>query len=66
MSCGRSSVWSRKSAQALPMKCLLVLDATVGQNAIAQARQFHDAVGVTGIALTKLDGTARGDRGCDR
>ena len=42
---------------------LLVLDATVGQNAIAQARQFHEAVGVTGIALTKLDGTARGDRG---
>ena len=39
---------------------LLVLDATVGQNAIAQAKQFHQAVGVTGIALTKLDGTARG------
>ena len=39
---------------------LLVLDATVGQNAIAQAKQFHEAVGVTGIALTKLDGTARG------
>jgi fused signal recognition particle receptor len=39
---------------------LLVLDATVGQNALAQARQFHEAVGVTGLALTKLDGTARG------
>ena len=38
-----------------PHEVLLVLDATVGQNAIAQARQFHDAVGVTGIALTKLD-----------
>jgi fused signal recognition particle receptor len=39
---------------------LLVLDATVGQNAIAQAKQFQEAVGVTGIALTKLDGTAKG------
>lgn len=43
-----------------PHEVLLVLDATVGQNALAQARQFHDAIGVTGIALTKLDGTARG------
>jgi len=43
-----------------PHEVLLVLDATVGQNALAQARQFHEAVGVTGIALTKLDGTARG------
>lgn len=43
-----------------PHEVLLVLDATVGQNALSQARQFHDAVGVTGIALTKLDGTARG------
>ena len=43
-----------------PHEVLLVLDATVGQNAIAQAKQFHEAVGVTGIALTKLDGTARG------
>ena len=37
-----------------------VLDATVGQNALSQARQFHQAVGVTGLVLTKLDGTARG------
>ncbi|GKS59924.1 signal recognition particle receptor FtsY [Nitrospira sp.] len=43
-----------------PHEVLLVLDATVGQNAISQATQFHEAVGVTGIALTKLDGTARG------
>jgi len=43
-----------------PHEVLLVLDATVGQNALAQAKQFHEAVGVTGIALTKLDGTARG------
>ncbi len=39
---------------------LLVLDATTGQNGIAQARAFADAVGVTGVALTKLDGTAKG------
>ncbi len=39
---------------------LLVVDATTGQNAIAQARTFTEAVGVTGIVLTKLDGTARG------
>lgn len=43
-----------------PHEVLLVLDATLGQNALAQARQFHEAVGVTGLVLTKLDGTARG------
>jgi fused signal recognition particle receptor len=39
---------------------LLVLDATTGQNGLVQARQFLDAVGVTGVVLTKLDGTAKG------
>ncbi len=39
---------------------LLVLDAGTGQNALMQARQFHEAIGITGIALTKLDGTAKG------
>ena len=39
---------------------LLVLDATTGQNAVNQARQFQEAAGITGIVLTKLDGTARG------
>ena len=39
---------------------LLVLDATTGQNGLAQTRQFTDAVGVTGIVLTKMDGTAKG------
>ena len=39
---------------------LLVLDATTGQNAVSQAREFRNAAGVTGIALTKLDGTAKG------
>lgn len=43
-----------------PHETLLVLDATIGQNAISQARQFIDAVGVNGIVLTKLDGTAKG------
>jgi fused signal recognition particle receptor len=43
-----------------PQEVLLVLDSTNGQNAIAQAREFGNAVGVTGIALTKLDGTAKG------
>ena len=43
-----------------PHEVLLVLDAGTGQNALTQAVQFHDAVGVTGIALTKLDGTAKG------
>jgi len=43
-----------------PHEVLLVLDASVGQNSLSQARQFHQAVGVTGLVLTKLDGTARG------
>ncbi len=49
-----------KAQAGAPHEVLLVLDATNGQNAIAQARQFKDALGVTGIALTKLDGTAKG------
>lgn len=43
-----------------PHETLLVLDATIGQNALAQARTFADAVPITGIVMTKLDGTARG------
>lgn len=43
-----------------PHEILLVLDATVGQNALNQAKQFQEAIGVTGICLTKLDGTAKG------
>jgi fused signal recognition particle receptor len=49
-----------KAAPGAPHEVLLVLDATSGQNAIAQARQFHEALQVTGLALTKLDGTAKG------
>ena len=43
-----------------PAEVLLVLDATTGQNGIQQARVFTEAVDVTGVVLTKLDGTARG------
>ncbi|MGQ0504491.1 MAG: signal recognition particle-docking protein FtsY [Myxococcaceae bacterium] len=49
-----------KALPGAPHEVLLVLDSTNGQNAIAQAKQFHEAVGVTSIALTKLDGTAKG------
>ena len=43
-----------------PHEVMLVLDAGIGQNALNQARRFHEAVGVTGITMTKLDGTAKG------
>ena len=49
-----------KEKPSAPHEVLLVVDATSGQNAINQARIFNEAVGVTGIALTKLDGTAKG------
>jgi fused signal recognition particle receptor len=50
----------QRSDPSAPHEVLLVLDANQGQNALAQAAQFGAAVGVTGLALTKLDGTARG------
>lgn len=50
----------KKAAPAAPHAVLLVLDATVGQNAHQQVEIFRGMVGVTGIAMTKLDGTARG------
>jgi fused signal recognition particle receptor len=50
----------RKLDPSAPHETLLVLDAGTGQNAVAQAEEFNRTVGVTGIALTKLDGTARG------
>jgi fused signal recognition particle receptor len=49
-----------REVEGAPHEVLLVLDATVGQNGLAQARQFLQAAGVTGIVLTKLDGTAKG------
>jgi len=52
-------VMGKRLADA-PHEILLVLDATTGQNAISQAKLFNEAVGITGLALTKLDGTAKG------
>jgi len=49
-----------KALPGAPHDVLLILDATVGQNGLAQARQFHEALGVTGVILAKLDGTAKG------
>jgi fused signal recognition particle receptor len=49
-----------KALPGAPHEVLLVIDATTGQNGLAQVRMFKDAVGVTGIFLTKLDGTAKG------
>ncbi len=43
-----------------PHETMLVLDASIGQNALAQAQQFHEAIGVSGLTVTKLDGTAKG------
>ncbi len=50
----------KRSDPSAPHEVLLVLDANQGQNALSQAREFHAAVGVTGLVLTKLDGTAKG------
>lgn len=49
-----------KAIPDAPHERILVLDATTGQNALSQARLFHETIGVTGIILTKLDGTAKG------
>lgn len=49
-----------KTMTGAPQEVLLVVDATTGQNALRQAEMFNNAIGVTGIALTKLDGTAKG------
>ena len=46
--------------EGAPHEVLLVLDATVGQNGVAQAKQFHETLGLTGLVVTKLDGTAKG------
>ena len=50
---------SKKMSDA-PHDILLVLDATTGQNAFSQAQLFNDALGITGMVITKLDGTAKG------
>ena len=50
----------KKLDDSLPHETMLVLDATTGQNALNQAISFHNSVNITGISLTKLDGTAKG------
>jgi fused signal recognition particle receptor len=50
----------QKLCAEAPHETMLILDASIGQNALVQARQFHEAVGLTGITMTKLDGTAKG------
>ncbi|NUN93280.1 MAG: signal recognition particle-docking protein FtsY, partial [Verrucomicrobiae bacterium] len=49
-----------KALPGAPHETLLVMDAPTGMNGIAQAREFHAAIGLTGIVVTKLDGSARG------
>ena len=49
-----------RRCEGAPHECLIVLDATVGQNAVSQVRSFGGVLGLSGIILTKLDGTARG------
>lgn len=49
-----------RKRSAVPVRSLLVIDATSGQNALQQAREFHAALGLDGVVLTKLDGTAKG------
>ncbi|MEK7819155.1 MAG: signal recognition particle-docking protein FtsY [Bacteroidota bacterium] len=50
----------KKTDETAPHEILIVLDASIGQNGLAQAKEFNSAVGLTGIILTKLDGTAKG------
>ena len=50
----------KKKREDLPQETILVVDGTTGQNALTQAKQFNESIGITGIALTKLDGTAKG------
>ena len=50
----------QKHDESAPHECLLVVDATTGGNALAQAREFHQAVNLTGVIVTKLDGSGKG------
>ena len=49
-----------KVVDSAPQETLIILDANMGQNALLQAREFHNALGLTGVVLTKMDGTAKG------
>jgi fused signal recognition particle receptor len=50
----------KRKREDLPQETILVVDGTTGQNALQQAKQFNETIGITGVALTKLDGTAKG------
>ncbi|MEE9350794.1 MAG: signal recognition particle-docking protein FtsY, partial [Thiotrichaceae bacterium] len=50
----------KKLDETAPHEVMLIVDASIGQNALAQAKEFHAALGLTGITVTKLDGTAKG------
>jgi len=50
----------QKQDESAPHEIMLVIDASMGQNALRQAEEFHETIGITGITITKLDGTARG------
>jgi fused signal recognition particle receptor len=58
----RAGQWCREDGEKipLPVKCVLVLDATTGQNGLQQAREFNRALDLDGVIITKLDGTAKG------
>ena len=51
---------TRKRCTSMPVTVVLVIDATTGQNGLAQAKQFNDALDLDGLIVTKLDGTAKG------
>src|SRR5207253_4778399 len=52
-------IFAKQDAKA-PHETLLVVDATTGSNALAQAREFHQAIGLTGLIVTKIDGSGKG------
>ena len=51
---------TRKRCTSMPVTVVLVIDATTGQNGLAQAKEFNDALDLDGLIVTKLDGTAKG------
>ena len=57
---GKGAAGLQKHDPATPQESLLVVDATTGSNALVQAREFKEAIGLTGLVLTKLDGSGKG------
>jgi len=62
----KSEAGLREGDAGFAHETLLVIDATNGQNALTQAKMFNETIGITGIALTKLDGTAKGNYFCHK